>query len=101
MLRVTPEAGLVIASITARRGAYADGGLRIQTRGRHDGSPNFAISVAEVPEQYDQVLTEKTSGARVIIDPVTAEQVADQILDVDVTVDSAARFRLVPRINGS
>jgi Fe-S cluster assembly iron-binding protein IscA len=101
MLKITPDAGMAIARLAAAQGAPADGGLRIETLSAGDRDPALAMSVAAMPDQTDQVITEETTGARVMLDPLTAEFVDDQILDVDDTVDSAARFRLKPRINGS
>jgi Fe-S cluster assembly iron-binding protein IscA len=102
MLKITPEAGMVITKLAAEQGAPADGGLRIETLTNGEQQhPNFTISVAAMPDESDQVVTEETTGARVMLDPLTAEYVDDQILDVDDTVESAARFRLKPRVNGS
>jgi Fe-S cluster assembly iron-binding protein IscA len=101
MLKITPEAGLAIAQLAAEQGAPADGGLRIERLATGNGGPDYTISVAAMPDHFDQVVTEETTGARVMLDPLTAEAVEDQILDVDDTVESAARFRLTTRVNGS
>ena len=64
------------------------------------GTPDYSISIAAMPDQNDQVITEEATGARVMLDPLTAEMVDDAVLDVDDTVDSAAHFRIKPGKNG-
>lgn len=95
MLKVTPEAGMIIARMAEEQGSPADGGLRIETLAAADGSPDFTISFAPMPDQFDQVITEETTGGRVMLDPLTAEYVDNRVLDVDDTVESIARFRLL------
>jgi iron-sulfur cluster assembly protein len=99
MLTITPEAGLAIKRLAEEQGAPVDGGLRIEAL-RSDGTPDYSISIAAMPDQNDQVITEEASGARVMLDPLTAEMVDDAVLDVDDTVDSAARFRIKPGRDG-
>jgi hypothetical protein len=101
MLTITPEAGLAIRRLADEQGAPADGGLRIEALAADDRNPDFTISVAPLPDDLDQVITEETTGARVLLDPVTAEFIHHHILDVDDSVEGAARFRLKPLINGS
>lgn len=101
MLTITPEAGLAIARLVADQGAPIDGGVRIEALAADRDPRDFAVSVAPLPDDQDQVVTEQTTGARVLLDPVTAEYLGNQILDVDDTVDGVARFRLKPRTNGS
>lgn len=96
MLTITPEAGLAILRLAAEQGAPGDGGLRIEALAADDRNPDFTVSVAPLPDERDQVITEETTGARVLVDPLTAEFVGDQVLDIDDTVDGVARFRLKP-----
>jgi hypothetical protein len=90
MLHITPEAGLAINRLVESQGAT---GLRIEARA---GEPDFAMSVAAADEA-DVVVTEETTGARVLLDTLTADYVADKTLDVDDTVESTAHFRLAAR----
>jgi Fe-S cluster assembly iron-binding protein IscA len=91
MLHITPEAGLAINRLVEGQGAT---GLRIEARA---GEPDFAMSVAAAPDEADVVVTEETTGARVLLDTPTADYVADKTLDVDDTVESTAHFRLAAR----
>ncbi len=91
MLHITPEAGLAIRKLVEAHDAQADGGLRIEARAE---GPNFAMSVAATPDETDLVVTEETTGARVMVDPQTAEYVADKALTVTDTVEGTARFEL-------
>ncbi|HET9139986.1 hypothetical protein [Actinophytocola sp.] len=100
MLRITPEAGLAIKRLADEQGAPTDGGLRVEAL-RSDGEPDYSISVATMPDQNDQVITEETTGARVMLDSLTAELTDEAILDVDDTVEGTARFRVKSGRNGS
>lgn len=91
MLRVTPQAGLAIRRLVKSQGADADGALRIEARAE---GPDFEMAFASKPDENDLVVTEETTGARVVLDTLTAEYVADKTLDVDDTVESTLRFRL-------
>lgn len=98
MLRITPEAGLAIQRLVAAQGGTVDGGLRIDTlSGTRGGEPEFTVSVAVTPDEFDLVATEELTGARVLLDSLTAEILDDGTLDVDDTVESQARFRILPR----
>jgi Fe-S cluster assembly iron-binding protein IscA len=96
MLSITPAAGLAITTLAQRQGAVADGGLRIETLSAQGGRPKFSLSVAAMPDELDQVVQEATTGARVLLDSLTAEHVTDLVLDADDTVDGTAQFRLKP-----
>lgn len=91
MLHITPEAGLAIRKLVDAQGAATDGGLRVEARA---GQPGFGMSVAALPEDTDVVVTEETTGARVVLDSLTADYVDDKTLDVADTVESTARFAL-------
>jgi hypothetical protein len=90
MLHITPEAGLAIQRLTEAEGVGEDGGLRVESRGDRSG---FDLSVAALPDETDVVVLEETTGARVMLDAVTAEQVAGQTLRVADTVESTAQFQ--------
>jgi Fe-S cluster assembly iron-binding protein IscA len=99
MLRITPEAGLAIQKLTATQGASPDGGLRIDTMSTSDaGRPEFGVSVATAAGEQDRVSVEETTGARVLLDSSTARILEDATLDVDDTVESQPRFRIVPNV---
>lgn len=91
MLHITPEAGLAIRKLVDTQGVGADGGLRVAARANE---PDFSMSVAALPDDTDLVITEETTGARVLLDTVTADYVDDKTLDVADTVESTARFAL-------
>ncbi len=91
MLHITPEAGLAIRKLVDAQGAGEGGGLRVEARAEE---PDFAMSVAALPDETDLVVTEETTGARVMLDTVTADYVDDKTLDVADTVESTARFAL-------
>ncbi|MFC4855177.1 hypothetical protein [Actinophytocola glycyrrhizae] len=91
MLHITPEAGLAIRKLVDSEGVGMDGGLRVEA---HSGEPDFAMTVAAMPDDTDLVVTEETTGARVLLDTLTADYVEDKALDVDDTVEGTARFRL-------
>jgi hypothetical protein len=117
MLHITPEAGLAIQKLTRAQGVSEDGGLRMKARTgeqsdeheRSDKQPaerseepsdersarrSVMLSVAALPVETDVVITEETTGARVMLDAVTADYVDNKTLDVSDTVESTARFSL-------
>jgi hypothetical protein len=91
MLHITPEAGLAILKLTSSQGVGEGGGLRVEAR---EGEPSFEMSVAAMPDETDVVVTEETTGARVMLDALTADYVDDKTLVVRDTVESTARFAL-------
>jgi Fe-S cluster assembly iron-binding protein IscA len=98
MLTVTPEAGLAIRRLTEAEGAAASGGLRIDALSTEDKKFRYAFSVAATRDDRDEVVSESTTGSRVLLDARTAEQVAGMTLHVDSTVDGSAQFRLKPSL---
>lgn len=94
MLHITPEAGLAIQKLTHAQGVGAGGGLRVEARAGEEG---FGLSVAALPDDTETVVTEETTGAKVVLDAVTADYVDDKSLDVTDTVESTARFALTPQ----
>jgi Fe-S cluster assembly iron-binding protein IscA len=91
MLHITPEAGLSIRKLVEAEGVDNGGGLRVEARA---GEPAFEMSVTALPDETDLVVTEETTGARVMLDALTADYVADKTLDVSDTVESTAHFTL-------
>jgi Fe-S cluster assembly iron-binding protein IscA len=91
MLHITPEAGLAIRKLVEAQGAATGGGLRVEAR---EGEPAFDMSVAALPDETDLVVTEETTGAKVMLDSLTADYVEDKTLDVADTVESTIRFEL-------
>jgi Fe-S cluster assembly iron-binding protein IscA len=95
MLQITPEAGLAIQKLTEEQGVSEGGGLRVEARaGDHDEAKRYAMSVAPLPDETDLVVTEETTGARVMLDTVTADCVENKTLDVSDTAESTSRFAL-------
>jgi Fe-S cluster assembly iron-binding protein IscA len=90
MLHITPEAGLAIQKLTHKQGVGNGGGLRIEARAGAD----FEMQVTALPDDTDLVVTEDTTGARVMLDALTADYVDDKTLDVADSVESGARFTL-------
>ncbi|OLF10348.1 hypothetical protein [Actinophytocola xanthii] len=88
MLRITPAAGTAIKRLVAGR---SRAGLRVHARA---GEGRLSLSVATLPEETDLVVTEATTGARVLVDSSTAEYLADKVLDVDDSVTGTIRFQL-------
>lgn len=91
MLHITPEAGLAIQKLASSQGVGEGGGLRVEARA---GEADIAMSVTALPDDTDVVVTEETTGARVVLDALTADYVEDKTLDVSDTVESTARFAL-------
>jgi Fe-S cluster assembly iron-binding protein IscA len=94
MLHITPEAGLAIHKLTQTQGVTEGGGLRIEAR---EGNQGFALSIAALPDETDIVVTEETTGAKVMLDTVTADYVEDKTLDARDTVASTSPFALTSR----
>jgi Fe-S cluster assembly iron-binding protein IscA len=88
VLRITPAAGLAINRLVASQGG---GGLRVEAKA---GDQGLGMSIAAMPDETDLVVTEETTGAKVMLDSLTAEYVEDKTLDVDDTVEGTARFEL-------
>lgn len=88
MLRITPAAGLAINRLVSGHGG---GGLRVEAKA---GDKGFGLSIAAAPDETDVVVTEETTGAKVMLDSLTAEYVEDKTLDVDDTVEGTVRFEL-------
>ena len=89
MLHITPAAGLAIKKLAESQGVGSEGGLRVEARAEER---DLSVSVAALPDENDLVVTEETTGARVLLDSVTADYVDEKTLDVTDTVEGTARF---------
>lgn len=91
MLHITPEAGLTVRRLLANGDADPAAALRLHAR---PDEAEFTVYAESAVGDTDVVVTEETTGARVVVDLPTAEYVADKTLDADDTVESTARLRL-------
>lgn len=84
MLAMTDTAAEAIRGIVAAPGVPEGAGLRItQAMPTADRAPGaLEVSVAELPEDADQVLDEE--GARVFLDPSVIELLEDKLLDAQL-----------------
>jgi iron-sulfur cluster assembly protein len=74
-----------------------DGGLRFVGRPGEKGSFEFDASLADEPEDGDQVVDR--GGVRVFLDALAAEELADQILEVEPHGDHV-HFNFLPQGGG-
>src|SRR5262245_66503016 len=75
MLELSDEAVRELKDLTG------DGGLRFVAVERPDGEWEFDPSLADEPEDGDAVV--ERDGAKVFLDPVAAEKLADVILEIE------------------
>jgi Fe-S cluster assembly iron-binding protein IscA len=68
-------------AVTAIKELTETGGLRFVAKEGEGGSYSFDPSVEEQPEEGDQVV--ERDGARVFLDALAAEKLADQILEIE------------------
>lgn len=97
MLRITPEAGVAISELTRAEGVADGGGIRLERVAAESSGEagQVMLTVAALAEDTDVTATEENSGAHVFMDPLSAEYVDEQILDVEDTVEGDLRFALV------
>jgi iron-sulfur cluster assembly protein len=74
-----------------------DGGIRFVGKPGEDDSVQFDPSLADAPEDGDQVI--ERGGARVFLDALAAEKLDDQILEVHSHGDHV-HFGFVPQDGG-
>ena len=86
MLTLTDTAQTLVRDLTNQPGAPEGGGLRIAPAPAAPGQ--LQVSIAAAPEPGDQVLDE--SGARVFVEPQTAEILGDSMLDAQQGADGPA-----------
>jgi len=89
VLDLTPNATNVIKDLTTQPDIPQGSGLRIAPA--PDGSGELQLSLQAEPVPGDQVID--TEGARVFLEPATADLLADQTLDAQVS-DAGAGFYL-------
>jgi len=96
-LHITPVAGNAIAELARSEGVEQDGGLRLASLVDDDGVPGgFDASVEALPTPEDVTVTEDTSGAKVFLDPLAADQLVNATLDLAGTGESDPTFQLIP-----
>lgn len=89
MLVLTPQATSVIKDLTALPQIPDGSGLRIAPA--PDGSGELQLSLQAQPAPGDEIID--NHGVRVFLEPATANLLADQTLDAQVT-DGGAGFYL-------
>ena len=89
MLVLTPNATTVIKDLTTQPEIPEGSGLRIAPAS--DGSGELQLSLQATPAPGDEVID--SQGARVFLEPATANLLSDQALDAQVT-DGGAGFYL-------
>jgi len=90
MLTLTDNASTIVKDLATQSAAADQAGLRISTS--EDDAGAFAVSIAPSPEAEDQVV--ESSGARVFLEPVAAQTLADKVLDAQVDTEGRLRFSL-------
>jgi len=90
MLTLTENASTIVRDITAETTKAADAGLRISTDDTPE--PAFAISAAEGPQPGDAKIEQ--GGATVYLDPPSAEQLDDKVLDASLDPSGNVQFAL-------
>jgi iron-sulfur cluster assembly protein len=76
------------------KGFAENGGLRLVGKPGEEGSFQFEPSLADEPEEGDQVV--ERNGARVFLDVLAAEKLDDQILEVESHGDHV-HFNFIPQ----
>jgi Fe-S cluster assembly iron-binding protein IscA len=92
MLELSDDAVREIKELTE------SGGLRFEGIAGEDGSFRFDPSLADEPEEGDEVV--ERDGAKVFLDAVAAEKLADQILEIESHGDHV-HFDFVPQAGGN
>lgn len=90
MLTLTENASTIVRDIATQATQAEGAGLRITS----DASPEpaFAISAAEGPEPGDA--TVEQDGATVYLDPASAQQLDDKVLDAGIDQSGNVQFAL-------
>jgi len=91
MLAVTTAAAEAISALTAEEGQQNAWGLRFSVHRESEDSASLALSIAQDPDQGDQVVT-SDSGAKVFMQPEAAAYLADKILDVQENPEGELNF---------
>ncbi len=90
MLTLTENASTIVREITTTAGEAEDAGLRIATEDSPE--PSFAISAVQVPEPGDAKVEQ--DGATVYLDPASAEQLDEMVLDASLDPSGGVQFAL-------
>lgn len=86
MLTLTDNAVLVIRDLTAQEEVPVGAGLRIAS----DPTGSLILSLAEQPQRGDQVVD--AAGARIFLDPESAQVLEDKALDAAVDHQGIVQF---------
>jgi len=90
MLTLTENAQTIVRSIAEQPGNPESSGLRITSEGTPEST--FAVTATANGEPGDQLVDE--AGARVYLDPGSAQLLDDKILDATVDPDGRVEFAL-------
>ncbi len=90
MLTLTENASTIVRDLTAQSTQADDAGLRITTEATPE--PSFAIAVADGPAPGDA--TVEQDGATVYLDPRSAAELDDKILDAGLDPSGNVQFAL-------
>ena len=85
MLAISEQAQRVISEIVEESELGPGGGLRISGTNGGNGEAALDFELAEAPLDGDEVVSE--GSARVFLDEMAAEILADQVLDVEAHGD--------------
>jgi Fe-S cluster assembly iron-binding protein IscA len=89
VLTLTDQAVAAIRNLTTRPGLPAETGLRIAPQ---DGGADLALSLADGPQDGDQVIEE--ADVQVFVQPDAAAALDDKALDAQVNEDGQVSFLL-------
>jgi iron-sulfur cluster assembly protein len=90
MLTITDNAATVVKDLAGRATAGDAGGLRIATT--EADATNFDVKMTAEPLTDDQVV--ENDGARVFLEKLAAEILADKQLDAKVDDEGTVRFSI-------
>lgn len=93
MLTLTDTASTAVKGIVERSGAPAGAGLRIDAD--EATSTEFAVAIAEAPEERDAIV--ERAGARVYVAETAVQALDDRTLDAHVGEDGRVEFDLLPQ----
>jgi Fe-S cluster assembly iron-binding protein IscA len=82
VLAITDTAADAIRGIVAAPGLPESAGLRIALQGDSSQDAALEVTVAEVPDESDQVVDE--AGARVFVEEQVVEMLDDKLLDAQI-----------------
>jgi iron-sulfur cluster assembly protein len=97
VLVLTHDAATIIRGIVDQSEAPDEAGLRIAAREVQGDEATLELSVAEQPDELDEVVEQE--GVQVFLEPLAAEALSDKVLDASVD-DGGVRFTLTPQPGG-